>query len=374
MNPQQQPQNFDRELSSISEVITKSNSGLIVLPAKPTQDAIASGTALYLALTKLGKTVSLICAQVPESDIVGTDKIQTTIQTGGNNLVISFPYVEGAIDKVDYGFNADKTKFNVIVMPREGSQKLQPKDVEFTYSGGKIEFIITVDAPNLNNLGDIYTKNQSTFDGKNIINIDRHLINNNFGTINLVVKTAAATAELVLKVLQTMKVQLDKDIATNLYTGIVNATNNFSSYSVNADTFETVADLLRAGAVKKPMRQFSRPGMPTQMGQNPFGQGMSGMQMPQMNRPMNRPQQQPMRQPVAQQMPQPMPQMQPQQSEHPQPINNTPMPQQQSFDRQSRAVDQIEQINNTQDMDDNISEDSESWLKPKIFTESDGLV
>lgn len=366
MNPQQQPQNVERELNLISEVITKNSSGIIVLPAKPTQDAIASGTALYLALIKMGKNVSLVCSQMPESDISGADKIQTTIQTGGSNLVISFPYVEGAIDKVDYGFNNDKTKFNVIIMPREGSNKLQPKDVEFAYSGGKIDFIITVDTPNLNSLGDIYTKNQSTFDGKNIINIDRHLINNNFGTINLVVKTAAATSELVLKVLQTMKVQLDKDIATNLYTGIVNATNNFSSYSVNADTFETVADLLRAGAVKKPMRQFNRPGMPGQIGAG----------MPQMNRPVNRPQQQ-MRQSAPQQMQQPMPQMQSQQqaqqSDQPQPINNTPMPQQQSFDRQTRSVDQVEQATN-QEMDDDISEDSESWLKPKIFTESDGLV
>ncbi len=370
MNPQQQPQNIDRELNLISEVITKSNSGIIVLPSKPTQDAIASGTALYLALTKMGKNVSLVCSTMPESDITGTDKIKTSIQTGGSNLVVSFPYKEGAIDKVDY--NVQNEKFNLIIIPREGQARLEPKDVEYSYSGGKIEFIITVDAPNLNTLGDIYTKNQSTFDGKNIINIDRHLINNNFGTINLVAKTAAATAELVLKVLKTMKAQIDRDIATNLYTGIVNATNNFSSYSVNADTFETVAELLRAGAVKKPMRQMPRPGMPGQS-MNPFSQNMPNMQMPPMNRPANRPQQQ-MRQPVAQQMPQPMPQVQPQQSEHPQPINNTPMPQQQSFDRQSKAVDQIEAINNTQDMDDDVSEDSENWLKPKIFTESDGLV
>ncbi|HRN69846.1 MAG TPA: DHH family phosphoesterase, partial [Candidatus Woesebacteria bacterium] len=269
MNPQQQPQNIERELNLISEVITKGNSGIIVLPAKPTPDAIASGTSLYLALTKMGKNVSLICVAMPETDIAGADKIKTSIQTGGNNLVVSFPYKEGAIDKVDY--NVQNEKFNLIIIPREGQARLEPKDVEYSYSGGKIEFIITVDAPNLNSLGDIYTKNQNTFDGKNIINIDRHLINNNFGTINLVAKTAAATAELVLKVLQTVKAPIDKDIATNLYTGIVTATNNFSSYSVNADTFETVAQLLRAGAVKKPMRQFSRPGMPGQMGQNPFG-------------------------------------------------------------------------------------------------------
>ncbi|HRN69847.1 MAG TPA: hypothetical protein PLS49_01570, partial [Candidatus Woesebacteria bacterium] len=77
--------------------------------------------------------------------------------------------------------------------------------------------------------------------------------------------------------------------------------------------------------------------------------------------PMNRQPQQ-VRQPVQQ------PQVN-QQSEHPQPINNTPMPQQQSFDRQARPADVVEQSPNDQEMDD-----AETWLKPKIFSESDGLV
>jgi len=40
-------------------------------------------------------------------------------------------------------------------------------------------------------------------------------------------------------------------MATNLYAGIVAATNTFTSYSVNAETFETIAALLKAGASKK---------------------------------------------------------------------------------------------------------------------------
>lgn len=376
MNPQQQPQNIDRELNLISELITKNNSGIIAIPAKPTPDAIAAGTALYMALTKMGKTVSLICAQAPETDISGADKITTSINTGGNNLVVSFPYKEGAIDKVDY--NIQNGKFNLIIIPREGQSKLNPKDVDFSYSGGKIEFIITVDTPNLNSLGDIYTKNQSTFDGKNIVNIDRHLINNNFGTINLVVKSAAATSELVLKVLQNMKVQLDKDIATNLYAGIVAATNNFSSYSVNADTFETVADLLRAGAIKKPLRQFARPGMPQMNGINSYPQNMMNSMSqnnyggsPQMNRSVNRQPQ--MSQSVQNSQGNPSQgQNQPQQSQGQAQNFQQNTPQQQSFDRQTRSVDQVEKVNNDQESDDN--SDPETWLKPKIFSESDGLV
>jgi phosphoesterase RecJ-like protein len=93
--------------------------------------------------------------------------------------------------------------------------------------------------------------NQALFQGKNIINIDRHLTNGFYGTVNYVNKTSSSTAELVFKTLQNLSCEIDKDMATNLYVGISSATNNFTSYSVNAETFETIAQLLKLGAVKK---------------------------------------------------------------------------------------------------------------------------
>lgn len=240
----------DNYLNQINETLTKGQSGIIVLPANPSIDALAAATSLYLGLTKIGKNVSVACATIPATDLVGTDKIQNTFVTKGDNLVISFPYVDGSIDKVDY--NIEGEKFNLIVTPRSGQPKLDPSKVQYAYVGGKIDFIIAIDTPNLNSLGEIYTENQNEFQGKTIINIDRHLINNMFGTVNMVVKTSSSTSELVLKVLQSMQIEIDKDIATNLYTGLTTATNYFTSYSVNADTFEAAAELLKNGAVKKP--------------------------------------------------------------------------------------------------------------------------
>lgn len=361
MNPAQQPQNIDRELNLISEVVTKNAAGVIVLPAKPTPDAIAAATTMYLALTKTGKTMGLVCAAVPQSDMAGADKIKNTLTVGGDNLVISFPYKEGAVDKVDYNFDVENEKFNLIIVPREGFPKLDPKDVNYSFAGGKIEFIITIDSPNLNTLGDIYTKNQNVFSGKNIINIDRHLINNNYGTINVVVKTASSTSELVYKVLNRMKVNFDREMATNLYSGIVAATNNFSSYSVNADTFEAVATLLRAGAVKKPYRAPARPGMPgggmpgqPGMGMNPFAQ-MGGMNpfapQPMQQGPMQQPNRQPNRaKPMAQQHPQ---------------VRS---------EKQTRAVEDVEEETGGQEGPMGGATEGEDWLKPKIFNDNDGLV
>lgn len=374
--PQQQQIDVGKTLNQINELIVKNSSGIVVIPAKATPDAVAAATSIYMALIKMGKTVSLVSSEVPQSDMIGVDKIQTTLATGGKNLVVSFPYKEGAIDKVDY--KIDNDRFNLIIAPREGNAKLEPKDVQFTYTGGKIEFIITIDTPNLNALGEVYQKNENQFSGKNIVNIDRHLINNNYGTINFVVKTSSSTSELVYQVLRKLGTKIDKDIATNLYTGIAMATNNFSAYSVNADTFEAVASLMRAGAVRKPMgAQFgARSAMP---GMRPMPQGMGAMPVsPGMNMNpyagagFNPYQGQPMPMP----MPMPMPQQPPMNvSPLPQPIPKQPQqPQQpQRGEQQQKAIEDVEPETSAPDGADD-SSDAENWLKPRIFSGKGGLV
>ena len=251
------PNNNSQTTSRIVEVIGKATSGIIVLPQNPTVDAIAATTSLYLGLLKLGKTVTIVCTSPVQSDLMGADKIQANLSVGGDNLVVSFPYSDGSIDKIDY--NIQGQFFNLTIAPRAGFPKLNPNQVTYSYTGGSFDFIVAVDMPNLNSAGPLYADNQAMFQGKNIINIDRHLTNGFFGTINFVNKTSSSTSELALKTLQALQVELDRDIATNLYAGISAATNNFTAYSVNAETFETIATLLKAGAMKKSFKPPFQP-------------------------------------------------------------------------------------------------------------------
>jgi hypothetical protein len=248
--------NHDNSLSRIQEIITKGRSFAILIPPSPPLDAVASATSLYLGLLKMGKIVSLGCSQMPQSDLSASDKFQTNFATGGDSLMVSFPYSDGAIDKVDY--NIQGNQFNLIVTPRPGYPKLNSNQVNYSYTGGIIDVIITIDTPTLNSLGTVYIDNQNQFTGHDIINIDRHLTNAYFGTVNFVNKTISSVSELILSILQTIGVEIDRDIATNIYAGIAASTNNFTSYSTNAETFEHIATLLRLGAVKK---TFKRPEM-----------------------------------------------------------------------------------------------------------------
>lgn len=239
----------DTNFQQAEEIAQKANGGIITLPQSPSLDAIAAATALHLGLIKLGKHFSVTCATPVKAQLHAADKINTSFATNGNNLVVSFPYSEGAIDKVDY--KIDDGFFHLIVSSRSAKEKLNPKDVSYSYSGGTVDCIIVIDAPTPQHLGSLYTANQNQFQTAPVINIDRHLTNAFFGTANIVEKTISSISELAFQFLETLSIEIDKEIATNLYAGIASATNNFSSYSVNANTFETAAKLLKLGALKK---------------------------------------------------------------------------------------------------------------------------
>ncbi len=305
-------------LLRLHEIITKASSGAIILPGNPTVDAIASATALYLGLVKIGKTVALVNSQSVQSDLVAADKFQSELVTSGDNLVISFPYTDGAIDKVDY--NIQGNNFNLIITPRQGYPKMQSNQVKYSYTGGMLDFVIVIDSPALSSLGTLYTENQAMFQGREIVNIDRHLTNAFFGTINMVNKTSSSVSELILNILQELKLEIDKDMATNLYAGIAAATNNFTSYSVNADTFEHIAILLRMGALKKMVKK-------------------PGFNQPQVQKPVK-----------------PQPQMQVRGGLHP--------------EIQTKPVEVVEKESKT---DDQQTQSAQDWLKPKIFKGS-GLI
>ena len=173
-------------LTQVSSIINQGTSCVICLPVSPSVDSIAAATSLYLGLIKLGKNVSIVCSTLQQSDLHGADKIQQNFQAAGDNLVISLPYTDGSIDRVDYNIQGEN--FNLIITPKQGFSKLDAGEVKYSYTGGTVDFVITIDSPALKNLGAVYQDNQKQFQGRKIINVDRHLTNTFYGTANIVQK------------------------------------------------------------------------------------------------------------------------------------------------------------------------------------------
>ena len=107
------------------------------------------------------------------------------------------------------------------------------------------DMAISVDCGSLDRLG----LARPLFEAAKIsVNIDHHISNDRFATINMVETSAAASAEVAFDILQTMKIPNDANIATCLYTGIVTDTGGFKYSNTTAKVMETTAKLINAGA------------------------------------------------------------------------------------------------------------------------------
>ncbi|MBR0088604.1 MAG: bifunctional oligoribonuclease/PAP phosphatase NrnA [Clostridia bacterium] len=78
----------------------------------------------------------------------------------------------------------------------------------------------------------------------NSINIDHHMTNTCFADANLVDGKASAAAEIVTLLFREMGLELDNDIAKDLYTAICSDTGCFKYSSVTPKTMRIAADLL----------------------------------------------------------------------------------------------------------------------------------
>jgi len=80
-----------------------------------------------------------------------------------------------------------------------------------------------------------------------VVMIDHHASNTCFGAVNVLAPEAAATAEIVYHLIEALDVEIDRDIATCLYTGLTTDTGSFKFAATSPAVHEMTAALLRTG-------------------------------------------------------------------------------------------------------------------------------
>ena len=80
-----------------------------------------------------------------------------------------------------------------------------------------------------------------------IVNIDHHVSNTKFGHLQLVDTTACATSEIVYHLIKALKVEIDRDIATSIYTGILTDTGSFRFSNTNQAAFAISNEMAELG-------------------------------------------------------------------------------------------------------------------------------
>jgi bifunctional oligoribonuclease and PAP phosphatase NrnA len=106
------------------------------------------------------------------------------------------------------------------------------------------EVMWTFDAGSMERLGTLEGVGRAA---KNLVVVDHHVSNDNFGTVNLVDPQAAASAVVVYELIRRAGIDLDRDIATLLYLGLVTDTGRFQYRNTTPSVHEMAADLLSHG-------------------------------------------------------------------------------------------------------------------------------
>lgn len=183
------------ELQDAARLITSSNEILISGHVNPDGDSLGSTCALSLALKKLGKSVLAVSQDtIPDvyRFLVGSDDLASAVPAG-----IRF----------DLG--------------------------------------IAVDCESLDRLGPVKDALSSC---DKVLEIDHHPNGGRSSDYRLVDFTAAASGEIVLRLLQHMELPLDPDIAECLLTAIVTDTGSFRFSNVTSAALLAAATLVDAGA------------------------------------------------------------------------------------------------------------------------------
>ena len=240
--------------SQIREMVERSETVGVVVGKNPSLDALGAALGLYLSLQTSGKRVSMVSATEPlveHSNLVGIDKVRANFEGQGGDLVVSFPYKEGEIDKVSY--TLEDGALNIVVKPGELGLSFTEQDVVFRRKGEYPQLIFTIGVPRISDLSSIFgiTELKDTM----IVNIDTKIDNQGFGDVIVITPESSSVSEEIARLLTSLGFEIDLDVAQNLLSGISQATDNFQSPKTTPAAFEMAGFLMSKGAVRTSLKR-----------------------------------------------------------------------------------------------------------------------
>ena len=186
---------------------------------------IKEKTPLILAEIKKAKSILLHCHPSPDPDSVGSalavkfaieqlDKKVTVIR-GDSEIPSAFMHFPGANDIVQKSYwEIDPNEYDLFII------------VDSAISGVSRKKQVELPAD------------------MKVINIDHHKTNLGDGSINIVDSSYPATAQLLFDIFTEMNININSDIAINLFMGIYTDTGGFKYEGTKEATFEVAAKLV----------------------------------------------------------------------------------------------------------------------------------
>ena len=183
-------------VADIQALIAEADDVLVVTHIGPDGDAIGSLTAVGVAMRQLGKQITLVC----DDGVPGR-----------------FQFLP-LTDCVQKG----------------------------TTNGQSFDVMIAVDCGDEERMGRAFADLAEP--RPPLVNIDHHITNTHFGTVNLIDSKATSTAEILHQLFPRLGIKLTPELATCLLTGIITDTLGFRIIGVNPATLAGAGELMQAGA------------------------------------------------------------------------------------------------------------------------------
>lgn len=172
------------------------------------------------------RRITAICHENPDADTIGAAVAVALIgaRLGADTEIVS----------------ADGTPPVFAFLPGISDLRRRP--------GLEPDLAVVCDAATLERVGRIARDEAEWFARARLLNIDHHVSNTYFGALNLVDPHAAATCEVLARVVDELGIEVDAALATALLTGIVRDSHGFADRATSGDTLRAAARLVDAGA------------------------------------------------------------------------------------------------------------------------------
>ena len=182
------------------------------------------------------------------------DKLIETVSTANSILCVSHVNADGYA----YGSVLGATHILRKIGKRVTPAMPDPVLADFTFLpgageiidpkavGDDYDLIVCLDMSSPDRMGDVY--DAARFGALPMVVIDHHVTNTNFGSVNWVEPGCAATSQMLVSLANRLNVDLDRDTAECLLTGIVTDTLCFRTSNTTPDVLEAAMHLQRAGA------------------------------------------------------------------------------------------------------------------------------
>ncbi|HVS44827.1 MAG TPA: 30S ribosome-binding factor RbfA [Candidatus Dormibacteraeota bacterium] len=150
---------------------------------------------------------------------------------------LAFAATLRAIGKVPHPVVPDPIPFTLSYLPGYEALEREPE---------RIDAIFTFDCATTGRFGE---KRGLLESGRfPVVNIDHHVSNSAYGSVNLIQPDASATGQVVFRLLRTLGLPITPDTATNLYAALLTDTGGFRHENTTEEALRLAADLVELGA------------------------------------------------------------------------------------------------------------------------------